>query len=157
MTSSITAINYYGMDKVDAPKLNATFQTAVDELANLQIDANSSPQDFVKKVFDSDSVSDMLIALSRLPVFDKDFANTLSHDLDLLAICKKLKFFTNLPLGQNALLLQQLLQCFGKVNAGFDSAVINLAKNAYNFSSIRFKDHVKNEGKATLKHAAKYL
>ena len=57
-------------------------------------------------MFDSDSVSDMLILLSRLPVFDKDFGNALSHDLDLLAIAKKLKFFTNLPLGQNLLLIQ---------------------------------------------------
>lgn len=46
-----------------------------------------------------DSVADLLILLSRLPVFDKEFANTLSHDLDLLAIAKKLKYYTNLPIG----------------------------------------------------------
>lgn len=106
MTTDIKAINYYGMDKVDAPKLNATFKSTIDEFATMQIDANATPQDFVKQVFDSDSVSEMLILLSRLPVFDKDFANTLSHDLDLLAIAKKLKYYTNLPLGQNCLLIQ---------------------------------------------------
>lgn len=98
----------------------------------------------------------MLILLSRLPVFDKDFANTLSHDLDLLAIAKKLKFYTNLPLGQNLLLIQQLLQRFDVRVEGYDSALINLVRNAGKFSSIRFKDYVKNEGKSTLKHAAKY-
>ena len=98
----------------------------------------------------------MLILLSRLPVFDKDFANTLSHDLDLLAIAKKLKFYTNLPLVQNLLLIQQLLQRFDVRIEGYDSALINLVKNAGKFSSIRFKDYVKKEGKTVLKHAAKY-
>jgi len=51
--------------------------------------------------------------VSRLPVFDKEFSRALSHDLDLLALGKKLKFYTNLPLGQNLLLLQQVLQQHG--------------------------------------------
>ena len=156
MTSDIKAINYYGMDKVDAPKLNAAFKSTTDDLAAMQIAAGSAPQDFVKQVFDSDSVSEMLILLSRLPVFDKDFANSLSHDLDLLAIAKKLKYYTNLPLGQILLLIQQLLQRFDVRIEGYDSALINLVKNAGKFSSVRFKDFVKNDGKATLKHAGKY-
>ena len=48
MTSDIKAINYYGMDKVDAPKLNATFKSTIDDLAAMKIDANAAPQDFVK-------------------------------------------------------------------------------------------------------------
>lgn len=98
----------------------------------------------------------MLILLSRLPVFDKDFGNSLSHDLDLLAIAKKLKFFTNLPLGQNLLLIQQLLVRFDARIEGFDAALINLVKNAGCLSSTRFKDYVKKAGKANLKLAAKY-
>lgn len=157
MTSSITAINYYGMDKVDAPKINASFKSVIDELAAMKIAADSAPKDFVKQVFDSDSVSEMLISLSRLPVFDKEFANTLSHDLDLLAIAKKLKFFTNLPLGQNLLLIQQVLQRYDVRNEGFDSALINLVKSGHGkLSSTRFKDFVKNDGKTLLKHAAKF-
>lgn len=40
---------------------------------------------------------------------------------------------------------------------GYDSALINLVKSGHGkFSSIRFKDYVKNEGKSVLKHAAKY-
>lgn len=65
----------------------------------MQIATDIAPIDFAKQIFDAESVADMLILLSRLPVFDKDFANTLSHDLDLLAIAKKLKYYTNLPLG----------------------------------------------------------
>jgi len=48
-----------------------------------------------------------------LPVFNKEFSYALSHDLDLLALGKKLKYYTNLPLGQNLLLVQQVMQSYG--------------------------------------------
>lgn len=43
MTSDIKAFNYYGMDKVDAPKLNATFKSTIDDLTSMQIAADTTP------------------------------------------------------------------------------------------------------------------
>lgn len=106
MTSDIKTFNYYGMDKVDTAKVQGSFKNAVDSIAAINVPADASPKDFVNLIFSQDSVANLLVFLSRLPVFDKDFAMTLSHDLDLLALAKKLKFYTNLPLGQNLLLLQ---------------------------------------------------
>ena len=127
MTSDIKTFNYYGMDKVDAPKLQATFKSTTTNLSSMQIAADISAKDFVKQVFDSDSVCEMLISLSRLPVFDKDFANALSHDLELLALTKKLKFFTNLPLGQNLFLIQKVLERFDVKIPNYDQALVNLS------------------------------
>lgn len=104
--SDTKAFTYYGMEPVDAPKLFATFNTAAEELRNMQIAADIAPMDFAKQVFDAESIADLLTLLSRLPVFDKKFSNSLSHDLELLAIAKKLKYYTNLPLGQVLLLIQ---------------------------------------------------
>lgn len=126
MTSDIKAINYYGMDKVDATKLSATFKAASDNLSNLQVPADITAVDFVKSVFDQDSVCEILIVLSRLPVFEKSFSNALSHDLELLALSKKLKFFTNLPVGQNLQLIQKMYQRFDITIEGYEAALTNL-------------------------------
>ena len=126
MTSDIKAINYYGMDKVDATKLSATFKAASDNLSNMQVPADIAPVDFVKLVFDQDSVCEILIVLSRLPVFEKSFSNALSHDLELLALSKKLKFFTNLPIGQNLQLIQKMYQRFDITIEGYDAALTNV-------------------------------
>lgn len=55
----------------------------------------------------------MLIYLSRLPAFSKEFAEALKHNLDLLATSKQLKFFSNLSLGFNAILLKNLAHYSG--------------------------------------------
>ena len=99
MTSDIKAFNYYAMEKVDSPKIQASFKSAIDSIGAASVPAGASPQEFVKHVFAQEPVAELLIFLSRLPVFDKEFANALAHDLDLLALAKKLKFYTNLPLG----------------------------------------------------------
>ena len=49
-----------------------------------------------------------------------------------------------------------MLQRFDVRIEGYDSALINMVENAGEFSSIRFKDYIKNEGKTILKNAAKY-
>jgi hypothetical protein len=82
--------------------------TAVKYLNGQNLKASKNPEDFVKKLFDNEEVFDMLVHLSRLPVFDKEFAEALKENLDLLATAKKLKYFTNLSLGQNAILLKNL-------------------------------------------------
>ena len=99
MTSDIKTFNYYDMDQVDTAKIQGSFKGAVDALHSVNVPADTTPEDFVKHVFSQDAVANLLVFLSRLPVFDKDFANSLSHDLDLLALAKKLKFYTNLPIG----------------------------------------------------------
>lgn len=98
----------------------------------------------------------MLVLLSRLPVFDKDFSNALSHDLELLAISKTLKFFTNLPVGQNLQLIQKMYQRFDIKIEGYTAALTNLVQNSGKLSAIRFKDYVKGEGKDVLAKAAEY-
>lgn len=156
MTTSTKTFNYYGMEKIDATKIHACFKSAVDALAAQDVPAGTKPENFVKAIFGSEPVADLLIFLSRLPVFDKEFALALSHDLGLLALAKKLKFYTNLPLSQDLLLVQQVLQCFDVRNEGFDSALINLVKTAGNLSSIRFKDYLKKDG-GILGNSKKYV
>merc|ERR1719445_116932 len=72
----------------------------------------STSSEFVKQVFEDSAVADLLVTLSRLPVFDKAFSEALKNDLVTLAVAKKLKFYTNLPVGQTVYLLDQLLQRF---------------------------------------------
>lgn len=64
-------------------------------------------------MFDDDAICEMLISMSRLPVFSKEFAEALKHNLDMLATLKKLKYFTNLNLGHNAILLKNLAEQLG--------------------------------------------
>jgi len=82
--------------------------TAVTYLSGQNLPASADSEDFVKKLFDNQEVFDCLVHLSRLPVFDKEFAEALKENLDLLATAKKLKYFTNLSLGQNAILIKNL-------------------------------------------------
>lgn len=82
--------------------------TALAKLNSQDLKSSANSEEFVQKMFDNDEVSDMLIHLSRLPVFDKEFAEALKENLDLLATAKKLKYFTNLSLGQNAILFKNM-------------------------------------------------
>jgi len=86
----------------------AKMDKALAYLSSQDLKSASNPEEFVQKMFDHDDVSDMLIHLSRLPVFDKEFAEALKENLDLLATAKKLKYFTNLSLGQNAILFKNM-------------------------------------------------
>jgi len=117
----------------------AKFSEGAQVLKSVKI-PNDSPHEFVQNVFGSEKVADLLIFLSRLPVFEKEFSMALSHDLELLALAKKLKFFTNLPLGQNLLLLQGVLQRFEISLPAYDSALINIVAKHGKLSSVRFKD-----------------
>jgi len=86
---------------------------AVKCLKAQNLPASASPDAFVQKLFDNEEVSDMLIHLSRLPVFNKEFSEALIDNLDLLATAKKLKYFTNLSLGHNAILLKNMGEYLG--------------------------------------------
>ena len=100
---------------------------------------------FVQIVFEVPEVAGLLIQLSRLPVFDTEYALSLQHDLDLLALTKKLKFFTNLPLCQILLLLQQLVEKFGSsVPAVYEASLLRLLDDNKHIANLKLKDFVKD-------------
>lgn len=144
-TEDIKAINFYGIEKVDATKITRCIEAAVSSLASMSVATDVKPAHFVKHIFEDIHVAELLVLLSRLPVFDKEFSLAMASDLDTLAIAKKLKYYTNLPVGQNLLLIQQLLQRFEKLPSGYDSALIRLVEKAPCLSNMRFKDYVKEK------------
>jgi hypothetical protein len=106
----VIQIDYYKLTAVEKDQLITNIQNAVSSLNKKQLKNSKNPQEFVLTLFDNDEMCDLLIYLSRLPVFSKEFAEALKHNLDLLATTKKLKYFTNLSLGQNAILLKNLTE-----------------------------------------------
>ena len=122
----VKQFDYYGLNKVDKSDLDSQLTKALDALHSQTYSESESAEDFVKKVFSQADVKNMLVYLSRLPVFSKEFADTLSSNLDLLAVAKKLKYFTNLPLGQNTLLIQHAAQCLEKPLPNFAACVEKL-------------------------------
>ena len=101
-----------------------------------QLGSASNPQDFAHKLFNNDAVCNMLIYLSRLPAFSKEFAEALKHNLDLLATAKKLKYFTNFSLGQNAILLKNLADQLASPIVGMQGQVDSLMKDK-KFADVR--------------------
>jgi hypothetical protein len=77
------------MNEIKKEEVLSKLQTLVDTVSKAEL--TNDAHLFVQTVFQTDAVADFLIHVSRLPVFHKDFSYALSHDLDLLAICKKLK------------------------------------------------------------------
>merc|ERR1719419_2152220 len=116
-------------------------QLAVDALNNQEIGNCENPQDFVKKVFDTNEVCDMLVYMSRLPVFSREFAEALKHNLDLLATAKKLKYFSNLSLGQNSSLLKSLAQQMLSPVEGMETQVERDFSDKA-FAHLRLKDFI---------------
>ena len=117
-------------------------QSAVGSLRKQDINNSKNPHEFVKTLFDNDDVCAMLIYLSRLPVFSKEFAEALKHNLDLLATAKKLKYFTNLSLGQNAILLKNLAQHLSSPLEGVQAQVDRLFADK-ELADLRVKDYMK--------------
>ena len=140
--NDVNTIEYYGLDSLNNDKLQALILNAVNELKEKKLSQNVSSDEFVREVFDGKSLADLLVCLSRLPVFDKEFANSFNHDLDILAIVKKLKYYNNLPLAQNLQLLQQLLARYGVENKTYNGAYFHLVRKAGEFAATRFNDYV---------------
>lgn len=151
----VKQFDYYGLNKVDKSELDSHLTKALDSLHSQTYNESESSEDFVKKVFSLADVKDTLIYLSRLPVFSKEFADTLSSNLDLLAVAKKLKYFTNLPLGQNTLLIQHAAQCLEKPLPNFAACVEKLCDQRA-LSDIRLKDYMK-KNQESLSIAKEYL
>ena len=151
----VKQFDYYGLNEVDKAGLDSQLDKALAALHSQTWAEADSSIDFVKKIFTQADVKEMLVYLSRLPVFSKEFAQTLSSNLDLLAIAKKLKYFTNLPLGQNALLLQQAAQCLEKPLPNFSQCVEKLCADKA-LSDVRLKDYMK-QNKDALPIAKEFL
>ena len=79
-------INYYGTDSISQEKLLALIDEAVASLVRLDLNESVQTTKFVQIVFEVPEVAALLIQLSRLPVFDTEYARSLQHDLDLLAL-----------------------------------------------------------------------
>jgi len=128
-------------------------QSAVGALRKQDINNAKNPHEFVKILFDNEDVCAMLVYLSRLPVFSKEFAEALKHNLDLLATAKKLKYFTNLSLGHNAILLKNMAEQLSSPLAGAQAQVDRLFEEKA-FANLRVKDYMKSQ---TFENAQKYL
>lgn len=146
-------IKYYAMDNIDKENILGKMNTALKYLQSQDLPAAESCEVFVQKMFDNEEVSDLLIHLSRLPVFDKEFAEAFKENLDLLATAKKLKFFTNLTLAHNALLLRNLSDNLG-VPLNTKEQVEKLFHTKKALGDVRLKDFM---GKKPFERAQVYL
>ena len=148
------SITYYKMQQVEVEKLKRNFKEAVGCIDKLPISDEICSEDFVRQVFEQEAVANLLIFLSRLPVFDKEFAMALSFDLDLLALAKKLKYYTNLPLYQNLLLLEKVMTRYGHDSSSYNNALAGLLRDNRKLANLCFKDYVKE--KAVLLNKRRY-
>ena len=150
-------IKYYGTYKVCKEKLLDLIENAVAQLEKLDINEEAATVNFVTAVFEIPEVADLLIYLSRLPVFETEYALSLQHDLDLLALTKKLKFFTNLPICQVLLLIQQLVERSktGTDVVQYEANLLKLISEDKHLSNLKLKDFVKKH-QSTMKNAKVY-
>jgi len=141
--NEVSTIEYYGLDTINKGKVQDFIRSAVNSLMEKRINNNTDPMEFVIKTFDTKPLVELLVYLSRLPVFDKEFASSMNYDLDMLATVKKLKYYNNLPIAQNLQLIQQLMLSYGVENDEYDKAYFHLVKNAGKFAATRFNDYVR--------------
>ena len=146
-------MDYYQLTVVEKDELVRQMESATAALNAQKVKDSKNACEFVQKLFDNNDVCDLLIYLSRLPVFNKEFAEALKHNLDLLAACKKLKYFTNLTLGHNAILLKNLAEHMGSPIDGMQNQIDKLFEEK-ELADIRVKDYMKDQ---TFDNAKKYL
>jgi len=152
-STEVKQITYYNLESIDKDTILAKMNTAVTYLSEQKLSESSDSAEFVKKMFDNEEVYGMLLHISRLPVFDREFAEALKENLELLATAKKLKFFTNLSLGHNAILIKNLaieLKCPLKI----EEQVEKLFEQK-DLSDVRLKDYMK--ASKDISKAADYL
>jgi len=141
--NEVSTIEYYGLDTINKGRVQDFIRSAVNSLMAKRISNNMAPAEFVVQTFDTKPLAELLVCLSRLPVFDKEFASSMNYDLDMLATVKKLKYYNNLPIAQNLQLIQQLMLSYGVENHGYDKSYFHLVKNAGKFAATRFNDYIR--------------
>lgn len=134
-------MKYYDMQAVEKEKLIKSMEAAVASLNEKQLGQCKSPNEFIDKMFDDVPVRDMCILLSQLPTFSKEFSMALSHNLDLLACAKKLKYFTNNTFGQNSILFKQLAEAMKSPIEGMQEQIDKLFA-VKEFANMRVKDYM---------------
>jgi hypothetical protein len=139
----VKQIDYYKLNLVEKDQLLTVMQAATASLVKQKVKESKNSHDFVQKMLDNADVCDMLIYISRLPVFSKEFAEALKHNLDLLATAKKLKYFTNLSLGQNAILLKNMAAEMKSPLEGMQEQVDKLFDEK-ELADLRVKDYMKS-------------
>jgi len=139
----VTQIDYYKLNLVEKDQLLTVMQAATASLVKQKVKESKNSHDFVQKMLDNADVCDMLIYISRLPVFSKEFAEALKHNLDLLATAKKMKYFTNLSLGQNAILLKNMAAEMKSPLEGMQEQVDKLFAEK-ELADLRVKDYMKS-------------
>jgi len=137
----LSGTSFYKLSAVDAGPLKNKIQVAVKALNTQEVRDAATPQLFVELLFNNEMICDMLIYLSQLPVFSKDFAGALKHNLDLLSTAKKLKYFTNLSLGHNAILLKNLARFSGLPISGIRRQINELFQDK-DFAALKVKDYM---------------
>lgn len=142
-SDQVTQIDYYKLNLVEKDQLLTVMQAATASLVKQKVKESKNSHDFVQKMLDNADVCDMLIYISRLPVFSKEFAEALKHNLDLLATAKKLKYFTNLSLGQNAILLKNMAAEMKSPLEGMQEQVDKLFDEK-ELADLRVKDYMKS-------------
>ena len=146
-------MDYYQLNPIEKDQIMTHLTEAAKSLTQRDIEHSKNPKDFVLKFLDNNQVCDMLIYMSRLPVFDKAFSEALKQNLDLLATAKKLKYFTNLSLGQNAILMKNLTEYVNMPIKGFEDQIDKLFEEKA-LANLRVKDFMKDQ---TFVNAKKYL
>lgn len=139
----VKQIDYYKLNLVEKDQLLTVMQAATASLVKQKVKESKNSHDFVQKLLDNADVCDMLIYISRLPVFSKEFAEALKHNLDLLATAKKMKYFTNLSLGQNAILLKNMAAEMKSPLEGMQEQVDKLFAEK-ELADLRVKDYMKS-------------
>ena len=142
-SDQVTQIDYYKLNLVEKDQLLTVMQAATASLVKQKVKESKNSHDFVQKLLDNADVCDMLIYISRLPVFSKEFAEALKHNLDLLATAKKMKYFTNLSLGQNAILLKNMAAEMKSPLEGMQEQVDKLFAEK-ELADLRVKDYMKS-------------
>ena len=142
-SDQVTQIDYYKLNLVEKDQLLTVMQAATASLVKQKVKESKNSHDFVQKMLDNADVCDMLIYISRLPVFSKEFAEALKHNLDLLATAKKMNYFTNLSLGQNAILLKNMAAEMKSPLEGMQEQVDKLFDEK-ELADLRVKDYMKS-------------
>jgi 3-dehydroquinate synthase len=100
-------IKYYKFDDVKSADILSGVRSAVDTATQI-LSSTGSPDEKLRTLLSDHNVQEMLIKVSRLPVFSKEMGRAFQDDLDLLRILKNLKYFWNMPKSQLAILLEQV-------------------------------------------------
>jgi len=97
MTANKSAkeITYYELDTIDASKVSSLCSEAFKAIEDVTVD--TAWENGLRTILTLSAVKELLIHISRLPVFSRTMAKAFKHDLSVLGILKKLKYWYVMP------------------------------------------------------------